>query len=326
VFALVTGGHGFVGSHLVARLLERGDRVRCLYRRPGRPAALEGLDVEIVPGDVREAAALDAALDGVDEVHHLAALTRSRTRAEMLRTNAGGTLNLLAAARRARLAGRFVFCSSQAAAGPSPVDRPLVETDPARPITWYGESKRLGEVATLACRDRLEVTVIRPPAVYGPRDVDFLALFKAAARGFAPLLGTVPRRYSFVYAADLAEGMLRAARSPVAAGRTYFVSNDAEALTTEELVAHVGRAVGRRGRTVRVPESALRLAAGVGEVVGQLTGRPPLVNRQRMIEASAPAYLCSAAALARDVGFRASTNVAEGTVLTARWYREHGWI
>ncbi|NNF56667.1 MAG: NAD-dependent epimerase/dehydratase family protein, partial [Rhodothermaceae bacterium] len=81
--ALVTGGHGFIGSHLVRLLMERGAEVRCLYRRPGRPAALAGLDVEVVPGDIRRSEGLDRALRGVDEVYHLAGLTSSLHRAAM---------------------------------------------------------------------------------------------------------------------------------------------------------------------------------------------------------------------------------------------------
>ncbi|MHC5009858.1 MAG: NAD-dependent epimerase/dehydratase family protein, partial [Planctomycetota bacterium] len=107
--ALVTGGHGFVGSHLVERLLADGTAVRCLLRRPGLPAALRDRPVELARGDVRGARAVSAAMEGVDEVFHLAALTRSRTRREMQRTNLGGTLCLLAAAAERRLPGRFVF-------------------------------------------------------------------------------------------------------------------------------------------------------------------------------------------------------------------------
>lgn len=322
---LVTGGHGFVGSHLVDLLLARGDRVRCLHRRPRLPATLEGKDVEIAHGDIRDPQVVASAVRGVDEVFHLAALTRSRTRAEMLGTNTGGTVVLLDAAARACLPGRFVLCSSLAAVGPAPEGVPLDESAPCRPVTWYGESKRLAEIAALRWRDRLAVTVIRPPAVYGPRDRDFLPVFQAARRGFLPLLGTRPRRYHFVYAPDLAEGMLVAARSVATAGGTYFLAHP-EILTAEEFAGHVARAVGGRPRRLRIPDALLSLVADLGELAGQVTGRTPLINRQRMRELEGRAYVCSAEALARDADWRARTGAVQGTALTAAWYREEAWL
>ncbi len=303
-------------------LLAGGSRVRCLYRRPGRPAALEGLDVEIARGDVRDPAALEAALDGVDEIYHLAALTRSLTRRQMLETNLGGTLGLLAAARRARLTGRFLFCSSLAAAGPAWDGRPLDETDPCRPITWYGESKRRAEQAVLAAAHDLAVTIVRPPAVYGPRDRDFLPVFKAAQRGFQPLLGTGRSRYHFVYVQDLAEAIVGAARSDGTRGRIYFATHS-EVLTAEDFGDHVARAVGRSVRQLRVPGASLALAAAVGELAGQVTGAAPLLNRQRLKDLAAPAWLCSAAALERDAGWRPRVGAADGTRRSAAWYREY---
>jgi nucleoside-diphosphate-sugar epimerase len=325
VRVLVTGGHGFLGSHLVERLLARGARVRCLYRRRGVPAALAGLDVEIAAGDVRDPAAVDAALAEVDAVFHLAALTRSLTRREILRTNAEGTRVLVDAAARRRLPGRFVLCSSQAAVGPARERRPLDETDPARPITWYGESKRLAERIVLARQDRLAVTVVRPGPVYGPRDRDFLAVFRAARRGLLPVIGSGPAAYQFTYVDDVVEGLLAAADAPAAVGRTYFVTH-AEALSPEAFLEHVERAVGRRARRLPLPDSLLALLARVGELAAQLTGKPPLLNRQRLVEIGGRFYLSDPSALGRDAGWTPRVGAAEGTARTASWYRAHGLL
>ena len=323
--ALVTGGHGFVGSHVVELLLARGRRVRCLHRRSGTPALLAGLDVEAARGDGRDPAALAAALVDVDEIYHLAALTRSRTRREMLATNVDGTRRLLAAARRAGLPGRFCFCSSLAAAGPAWDGRPLGEGDPCRPITWYGESKLRAEEAVRAAAPDLAVTIVRPPAVYGPRDRDFLPVFRAAARGFQPILGTGRARTHFVYAADLARALVEAAGAEATRGAVYFATHP-EILTTAAFGEHVARAVGRRTRVFRVPAAALALVAGVGELAGQVTGSAPLLNRQRLKDLAAPAWLCSAAALVRDAPWRPRTDAAEGTRLTVAWLRAHGQL
>jgi nucleoside-diphosphate-sugar epimerase len=284
---------------------------------------VEGHDVEIAPGDIRDGAALDRALDGVVDVYHLAALTRSRTRRGMIETNVGGTEKLLRAAVRARLPGRFLLCSSLAAAGPSPDGQAIDESAPCRPVTWYGESKRLAEEAARRESEHLAVTIVRPPAVYGPRDRDFLGVFQAAARGLAPILGSRPHRYNFVYVEDLAEGIVEAARSDGTVGRTYYVTHP-EVLTTETFADHVARAVGRSVRHLRIPDGLLGLAARIGDLIGQLTTRPPIINRQRLNDFTADPWLCSGEALARDAGWRASIDAAEGTRRTVAWCREHG--
>ena len=221
--ALVTGGHGFVGSHLVRALLDAGTEVRCAYRRDGRPQALEGLPVEVVRADVRDPVALAAAVEGVDEIHHLAGLTRSRTRAEMLGTNHLGTARILTAARETGFSGRFVLCSSLAAVGPSGDGVPRDVDAPPAPLTWYGESKVLAEAEVRAHAEHFETTIVRPPAVYGPGDEAFLGLFKAVRAGLGPVVGAAHWRYSLVHAADLASGWLAVARHPDMVGRVAYL-------------------------------------------------------------------------------------------------------
>jgi nucleoside-diphosphate-sugar epimerase len=325
VRVLVTGGHGFVGSHLVDVLLARGDRVRCLHRRARTPRALEGKDVEVVRADVRNAAGLEAAFEGVEEVHHLAALTRSSTRREMIETNTGGTVRLLRAAERAGFRGRFVLCSSLAAVGPSADGRPLTGDETPNPLTWYGESKMLAERAARAVR-AFPVTIVRPPAVYGPGDRDFLPLFRAAARGWIPQLGTTPVTCSLVHAPDVAEGILAAARSSATAGGAFFVTHP-DAVSVTALGAAVLSAVGRSaGRRLRLPRSTLLLLGRGGDIVAQLSGRPGVLNRDRLAEMSGPHWVCSAEPLAEATGWRARTPLEQGLARTAAWYREQGLL
>lgn len=322
---LVTGGHGFVGSHLVEHLLRAGDTVRILYRRPGLPTSLAGREVEILRGDVRDPVAVRRAVEGVEEVHHLAALTRSRTAREMFETNVAATEVLADAAIASGGIRRLLFCSSLAAVGPSPDGHALDEASPPRPRTWYGESKLRAEALLRARAHALPITIVRPPAVYGPWDRDFLAVFRAAERGILPLLGDANPLYSFVFAPDLAEAMVAAARHPATVSRTFFVSHP-ERVWQRDFLLHVAGAVGRRGRLLRVPDSTLRLAAAASETLAQLQSRPPLLNRQRLRELAGRAYVCDAGAFGDATGWRARTGVAAGTRQTARWYRERGWL
>lgn len=324
MIVLVTGGHGFVGSHLVERLLAAGDTVRCLSRRQGPPERLAGLPVEVVAGDLGDGRGLSEAVRGVEEVWHLGALTRARTPAEMLRVNTGGTLALARAAARAG-ARRFLFCSSLAAVGPSPDGALLAESAPLRPKTVYGLSKQLAEQGLWSLGEPLAVTVLRPPAVYGPYDRDLLALFRGAQRGLLPVVGSPERRLSLIHAADLAEGMLHAGRSEAAQGKAWFVTH-AEAVRQADLAEALGVALGRRVRRLPVPASAARVLGTLSSLLAQLTGRAPLLTRERIREVGEGHWVCSGEALAAATGWRARTPLATGLASTAQWYRERGWL
>ncbi|UCB52931.1 MAG: NAD-dependent epimerase/dehydratase family protein, partial [Candidatus Zixiibacteriota bacterium] len=224
---LVTGANGFVGSHLAEGLLERGYRVRCLVRKTSDLRWLSGLEVEYFYGDVADKESLKGVCGNVDLVFHAAGLTSARSRKEYLRANAEGTRNLVEVCleQNPKLQ-RFVYVSSQAAVGPGVDERPLDETAPSRPITDYGESKLEGERIVLEHVSQLPVTVVRPPAVYGPRDTDVLGFFKVASRGFRVSFGKGESFLSLVYVKDLVDGIIRAAENPKSLGQTYFIADD----------------------------------------------------------------------------------------------------
>lgn len=325
VKALVTGAHGFVGSHLVGRLLAQGVALRCLSRRAQVPERLRGLDVEVVAGDLESGSGLSAAVRGVDEVWHLGALTRAPSRRVMWAVNAGGTRRLAEAAVDAGLAGRFVLCSSLAAVGPSPRGRPRRGDEPPDPRTTYGASKLGGERAVAALGASLNWVTVRPPGVYGPLDRDFLSVFKTVAGGWMPRVGGAGRELSLVHVEDLAAGLLAVGRSPRTRHAAWFVTSD-PVVTQEALLSAVERAVGGRARRVDVPSSALRLVGGVSDLVAQLTRTTPLLTRERVSEVGEGHWTCSGAALAEATGWRASIGLDQGVAATAAWYRGEGLL
>ncbi|HEX5421576.1 MAG TPA: NAD(P)-dependent oxidoreductase, partial [Gammaproteobacteria bacterium] len=197
MLALVTGGQGFVGSHLCARLTAEGHRVRVLARPSSRLDNLAGLDVQLVRADVTEAAGLAAAVAGCDVVFHVAAALKGLREQDLFLINADGTRNIATASAAATpRPARFVYVSSMAAAGPSPGGRaPRTEDMPPRPLTWYGCSKLAGEDAVRSTAG-LEWTIVRPPIVFGPRERDVLGYFRLARRGWLPLVGRSDRFYS----------------------------------------------------------------------------------------------------------------------------------
>ncbi len=183
--ALVTGATGFIGSHLVDELLAQGWRVRALVRPTSNLQWLPEDRVEIITGSLLDPACLKACLEGVTAVFHVAGAYRARSLDAYRKVNVEParlilqTLTALAeAGGRSRSDTRFIFVSSFAACGPSPDGTPLTEKDPCRPVSTYGQSKAEAEKIILSFQDRVPVTVVRPPGVYGPRDKNFLVVFK----------------------------------------------------------------------------------------------------------------------------------------------------
>jgi len=323
--ALVTGATGFVGGHVVEALAARGDRVTVLARSAERAAPLAKLGVTVAPGTLEDPAALAAAVRGQDVVYHLAGLTAAASPADYLRANADGTRRLLeAAAATTPAPSRFVHVSTQAVLGPSAPGMRLAEDAPCRPLTAYGRSKLAGEEAVRTATG-VSWTIVRPSAVYGPRDREFLPMFRLARLGVAPVFGRGTQQLSLVCAPDLADLIVRAGTAPAAAGRTYHAAHP-EVVTTRAFALAVGRAVGRRPLVVPVPGAvATPIVAAIGALAAA-RGRPSVLNRDKMAEFLAPAWLLDVGAAERELGWRAALDAAEGTRRTAEWYRRAGWL
>lgn len=321
--ALVTGATGFVGSHLVARLLRERWRVTCLIRRTSRLDALAGLHVETRVGDLDDPAALCRAAEGADVVFHVAGLTRACTAAEYLHVNAEGTRRLLEAVIGARAAARrFVYVSSLAAVGPARRRQAPDETTRPRPLDAYGRSKLAGERVVRAAGDRLPVTIVRPPAVYGPGDRNFLPLFRLAARRrVVPIIGRPSKQVTFVHASDLAEGLYRAAVTPAAVAQTYFLGSGTH--TMGEFADALSAAMNVRLRRLRVPAVAAWLAGEVGQARWALTGKATILSRRKVRDMLQPRWTCCWDKARRELGYRERVKLSAGLRQTLDWYVAH---
>ena len=239
-----------------------------------------------------------------------------------MRANRDGTANVLEAAGSA-WPGRFVLVSSLAAGGPTTPGQPIDESRPPSPVTPYGQSKLAAEVLVKAMARAW--TIVRPPAVYGEWDHEFLKVFRLARLGFAPVFGDGSQELSVIYAGDLATALVAAAVSPAAANRTYYAAHPA-VTTSRELVRSIGRAVGREVRVLPLPGP---LARGLLWTIGSIahaTRRATLLSADKAAEFLAPAWTCRADALVHDTGWRARTDLETGLRRTATWYHSEGWL
>jgi 2-alkyl-3-oxoalkanoate reductase len=325
---LVTGASGFLGSHVAEQLSKEGHTVRALVRRTSNRKFLDTLEhVEFTEGAVEDAATVEEAVKGVDAIVHAAGLVKARSPEEFRSVNVTGTLHVLAAAKRhTPNLKRLVFISNLAAMGPSKDGPPLRGDEEPHPVTHYGRSKLEAERAVYAAKDEIKVTILRPPAIYGPRDSEIFAVFQAIQRGVLPTIGDANNSLSMVYGTDAGLACVRAIFADVPSGSTYFI-DDGRVYRLREMLEGVEDALGKKALLrVNLPLPVVYLAALGTEVYGKLANKAVMLTRDKMNEIRQPHWVCSSAAAQTELGWSPKVTLREGTEMTARWYRENGWL
>ena len=314
---MITGATGFVGSHIAEAFVDAGYRVRCGARATSDTRWISDLPVELVPLNLARPEDFAAALEGVDVVVHAAGITRARREEDYFLVNAEGAWRLAEAAVGAGVR-RFVLISSLAARGPDDLARDGRD----HPESAYGRSKLEAEAHLRALDDRMETVVLRPVAVYGPRDKDFLPLLKMARHGFLILPGE--GLLQPVYATDVARAALAATRKPVGFG-PYPVAESAS-YSWQDVIAGLEEALGCRIRVLRLPAAAFQLAGRAAERVAKARGSAPIFDERRARDLTVNTWTCDPSGTERALGWRAEVSLAEGLNLAARWYRKAGWL
>jgi nucleoside-diphosphate-sugar epimerase len=302
----ITGAAGFIGRALVRRFESDGCAVRPIVRRDF------------------ESGSVDRLVDGADVVVHAAGATRAPTTARLVASNVALTARVIDAARRGGV-GRLVFISSQAAAGPSPsLDKAVTEDAMPSPIEPYGRTKLDAE--RLVRDSGLSFAIVRPAAVYGPYDRDFLPMFRLAARGIAIHPGNRDQWISIVHVDDVARGVALASAHADAVQRTYFLANDTP-VRWGELFAAAGQSSGRTVRgDIEIPLWMMKMAAIAGDVVGLMSGRASLLTSRKVALAAPQFWTCDASSIRRELGFTPAIQLDRGLTETHDWYRANRWL
>ncbi len=334
---LLTGATGFVGGHLAEALAERGDTVRCLVR-PGSPAPyLEPLSVEIIRGELDDAAVVRDALRGVDTVFHVAGALAERRRGELHRVNVELTANLAEACSQLESPPVFVHVSSVAAVGPAPRGAVRQLSHPPQPISRYGQSKYAGEARVTALSSRMPITVVRPGAVFGERDRGSLPIFKTIRQWrFHPVLGFRTPPLSVIHVTELVDILLRAAD---VGQRIPADPEDAEpgvgfyfaCLNEFPTYAQVGRMVRRvmnypYAPVLPLPKPVAWPVAFTNQTLSKFGMGIPLLNSDKLVEASAASWACDPRKTFEELKFEPRAPFEQRLGQTAAWYREAGWL
>lgn len=331
MIAVVTGSSGFIGSHLVRDLLARGATVRALVRpqsvRSVRPTA-QSANITFYEVDVLDAEAVATSEIWTDATHvfHLAGRTTATSLAAFRLGNVQPLANILAALNTREFSPRIVVVSSQAAAGPARSRQsPMRESDLPTPLESYGISKREAEEVANSYGGRLPITVVRPPAVYGPNDRDFLEAFKQATRSVA-LHAVAPESwFDLVHVRDVVDALILAAEHPAAVGQTYFLSADSP-IRWRDLYDFVAQCAGTKPSQMKVPQPLLKIAALAGDAYGLVTQRTPLLNSQKLELARPEFWLSDSTRIRQELNWRPQVTPQIGVRETYLWYVDAGWL
>ncbi len=228
---LVTGGTGFIGSHLVEELINRGENVKCLVRKDrfeNRIQDLKASGVKLVYGDILDKQSIKNAMDDVDKVYHLAAIARPMPipKEEYFKVNVIGTRNILEACVASKVK-KIVYTSSISAVGPTRNGNPVDENTPCMPVDTYGKSKLESEkvVREFFEKYKTPIVVVRYPVIFGPRDFATLKLFKAINTELFPVLNEGNAHFEFCYVKNLVQGIILSMEKGIC-GEIYHLSDN----------------------------------------------------------------------------------------------------
>jgi len=320
----LTGGTGFVGSHLVDTLCAAGMRPRVLVRDPARLRWIGGGAIDVVEGSLEDEETLCKLVRGARTVLHLAGVVRAGSAAAFERGNREGTARVVAAVAENAPGARLVHVSSQAALGPSPdIDGLGPEAEP-HPISAYGRSKLGAEHEVCGLGERLDWVILRPSAIYGPRDIDVLQFFKLAARGVVPL-PRGDRWVTMAWVGDVVRGILAAGQSGVETGRIYHLG-EPYPYRMKALVRLLAQAGGVGARILPVPETVLGVAGAAGSGLQRLGFRKVAMTRDKVRELTARHWTLRTHDSLAALGIDRWTELPRGAAFTWEWYRDQGWL
>ena len=323
---MVTGATGLVGSHLVERLIERGDEVHALIRNRAKAKPIEQLGAILVEGDLTDSESLLNAMDNFDVVYHCAAqvaLPHQGDREHIISTNVKGTQDMLNACI-AKNVSRFVYVSSVAVYGGS-TDMSITEEHAYDIHGLYSESKVRAEEAVLdiVANNSIEWVMLRPCVIYGPRDFNFLPQFIDSFSGsFFPLIDGGKAIMDLVYVSDVCEALILAGTTPHANGQTYNVT-DGGTYTVEHIVETMGAVMDRPFRSVSIPAWLALIFAAISQTISKLInpGKETLISTDG-VKTISKNHHYNNQKIVSELGFQPEVNLRDGLKMTLDWYTE----
>lgn len=326
IISVVTGANGFVGSHLVDHLIEKGDEVHCLVRKSSNLQWLKGKNVVIHNSGLFDIEGLKKVLANIDNLYHVAGVVKAKKEEGYFKGNVETTKNLLEVVLEvAPNIKRVLIVSSLTASGPSKLNAPVTEETQSNPITTYGRSKVAQEELAKTYMDRIPITIVRPPAIYGNRDTEIYLVFKTYKQGLMTLIGFDKKELSLIFVKDLTNGIYLAATAEIAKGETYFISST-EFYTWPQIGKILEKVIGKKAFDLRLPHSLVYGVAAVAQLFSIFSSKAATFNLEKARDFVQEAWTCDTTKAEKDLGYKQNYSLEEGLKETIDWYRSEKWL
>lgn len=322
---MLTGTTGFIGSHIAERLIQNNIITHLFVRRRNRlidSYEKKGAIIYVAQPDNLEI--LKESVKNADTIIHCAGATKALKKKGYISANVEFTRNLLNLVNKKQ---RFVFISSQAAAGPSNLSIPSDEETEPNPVSYYGKSKLLAEnsIKEWGRENHNNFVILRPCVVYGPGEKDIYNYFKLIKKGILLLLGNGNKRFSIIHVEDLVSAVMTCAGHS-SGGETYFISND-EASSWKELSLDIQTALNKKNLfKLNIPVFLAYLVACLSDTLSQVTKKPSMINCQKILDVKQSVWLCSNSKIKKNLLWEPEISLKEGIRQTADWYSKEKWI
>jgi dihydroflavonol-4-reductase len=324
--SVVTGASGFVGSHLVDKLLKEGHKVKCILRKTSSKRWLENKPVEIVDCGLFDKEKLKEVLIDADYLFHIAGVVKSKDNDGYIKGNVETTRVLLEVLCEVNPnIKRVIITSSQTACGPSLDGNPVSEQTLEHPITRYGKSKLEQEKLAKKYMDKLPITIIRPPAVYGERDTEIYLFFKTYKQGLMGLIGFDKKKISLVHVDDLVNGIYLAATNEAAKGQTYFIGSEVY-YNWEQIGDVCHKAFSKKALTIKIPHSIVYTVASVAHFYSLFKSSAATFNIEKARDFVQSNWTCDVTKAVKELGYHQSVSLEAGMTRTIDWYCAVKWL
>jgi len=323
---LVTGSTGFIGGHLVDKLLSKGLKVRCLVREESNIKNLKKKDVELSYADYSDINSLKKSLNGIDTVFHLGAILNGDDWEVLLNVNTKGTENLIKAySELMQRQKRFVFISSIAASGPALGNKLKNEDEADTPVSLYGKSKLMAEEAVKEFSGKVNFVILRPPNVYGPNQKEMFTLIKVIRKRILPLLGGRKSFSTFSYVDDVVDAIVLAGDSPKALGKTYFIS-DNSIHSWRKTAIEIAKLLNVYPFVLPVSDRILFIIAWKLNILSKVFKFDLPFSPEDIKSIRKNNWIFDGSKLMKELNFRPKISLQEGLKLTIDYYKEHKLI
>lgn len=320
--ALVTGSTGFVGRHLITKLLTENIKVSCLVRKESKVEVLKEYNVEVLKTDYLNIQSLKNSLGRYDYVFHVAGVINARNWDTYYRANCQYTENLLKAlSERNKNLKKFIFISSISASGPSKKGLYISESFKCNPISLYGKSKLIAENIVLQYRDKIPVVIIRPPNILGPFQHELLEAIKLVNKRIIPIVGNGEVQTSICYIKDLVDICYKVALNKNVKGKTYFVTFK-QGYAWQEITAQIADQLNIKGLTIKIPYFIQYIVALFSEIISLILKKPPIVSRENLLMSRKYYWLYDSQKIKNELGLAPQTDLKEAIKKTITYYQE----